>query len=116
MKQPSVIYQKEVGKIVSQIVSGYKPEKVILFGSLASGKINLNSDIDLLIIKETRDSYFDRVKKIASIIDTSFPTDIFVLTPQEFNKAVRDNRFFIVDEVLPKGRVVYEQAKIRRRH
>jgi len=32
-------YQKELNKLSKQIIENYKPEKIILFGSLANGKI-----------------------------------------------------------------------------
>jgi predicted nucleotidyltransferase len=39
--------------IVQKLITGYKPEKIILFGSPAYGAPREDSDIDLLIIKET---------------------------------------------------------------
>lgn len=35
----TIKYKKEVQKIIDQIVNGYEPEKVILFGSAVSGKL-----------------------------------------------------------------------------
>ena|GEM_PF-4722154 len=40
--------------IVGWIVSLVKPEKIILFGSRASGAARLDSDIDLLVIARLR--------------------------------------------------------------
>jgi predicted nucleotidyltransferase len=44
---------KEMQRIVTQISHKYSPEKIILFGSLASGRAADASDIDLLVIKKT---------------------------------------------------------------
>jgi predicted nucleotidyltransferase len=108
------LYEEETRKVVRNLVKGYKPQKIILFGSAASGRIRQGSDIDLLIIKETKERYFDRVKKVSSLIRTPYQTDVFVLTPQELENAVSQNRFFITEEVLPKGKVVYEEkSKVR---
>ena len=41
------------GDIVKKIVFGYSPQKIILFGSLAHGTPTKDSDVDLLIIKDT---------------------------------------------------------------
>jgi len=46
--------EKELHGIVATLVEKYKPEKIILFGSLATGKMHEWSDIDLLIIKLSR--------------------------------------------------------------
>jgi predicted nucleotidyltransferase len=39
--------------ILAKIVAGYSPQRVILFGSYAYGEPDEDSDIDLLIIKDT---------------------------------------------------------------
>ena len=54
----------EAKLITSKIVSGYNPEKVILFGSTARGTRNSESDIDLLIIKDTNKKRPFRVKEV----------------------------------------------------
>lgn len=98
-----------VSQIVEQI-KPYNPEKIILFGSYAHGKPSKDSDIDLLIIKNTKKKYLNRVREVALMLNSKFPTDIFVLTPKELKKAILENRFMIVDEILPKGKVLYEKA------
>ena len=42
-----------VQQIVARLIESYQPQRVILYGSLAYGEPNEDSDIDLLIIKET---------------------------------------------------------------
>ena len=42
-----------IDKAVKVILELYDPEEIILFGSYAKGDENLQSDIDLLIIKQT---------------------------------------------------------------
>jgi len=103
-------YKKELKKITDKIVKGYKPEKIVLFGSLANGNIRKNSDIDLLIVKDTKEKYWDRVKKVINkcLDDTWFSVDFFVVTPEELERARQENRFFITQEVFPKGKVIYE--------
>ena len=68
------------------------------------------SDIDLLIIKDTKKKYLDRVREVVQITDSKFPTYIFVLTPKELELAILENLFMIIDEILPKGKVLYEKA------
>ncbi len=40
-------------KIVANLKKNYRPEKIILFGSYGDGTFTKDSDIDLLIIKNT---------------------------------------------------------------
>jgi predicted nucleotidyltransferase len=48
---------KEMQRIVAQISHNYSPEKIILFGSLASGRVADARDIDLLVIKKPTRSH-----------------------------------------------------------
>jgi len=43
----------DLERLVDFVVSKYKPEKIILFGSYATKNGRKSFDIDLLIIKET---------------------------------------------------------------
>jgi len=106
--------ERDLAAIVQRLVRRYRPDKIILFGSAAAGTAVPDSDIDLLIIKQTDDGYFDRLGKVRRLLDTWQPLDIFVLTPLELEKVVTENRYFIVEEILKKGRVIYERQSLRR--
>ena len=93
-----------VKNIVDQL-KPYKPERIILFGSYAYGRPSKNSDIDLLVIKRTPDSFHDRQVKARMLLRTTNAIDIFVFTPEEFEKAKRNNPF--IKEVDQTGKVVY---------
>ncbi|HID94921.1 MAG TPA: nucleotidyltransferase domain-containing protein [Candidatus Latescibacteria bacterium] len=47
-----MIIQKEIEEIVKRIVTGYKPEKIVLFGSYAYGNPTEDSDLDLLVVSK----------------------------------------------------------------
>lgn len=98
--------QKEVKKIVDQIVKAYRPEKIILFGSFASGKPKENSDVDLVVIKKTKERFTARLLKIAGVIKSSLGADILVYTPKEWRDALEEENYFI-KEIAQKGKLVY---------
>ena len=89
-----------------KIRAGYDPEKIILFGSHARNTTRKSSDVDLLIIKQTKDRYFDRVKKVRRFVGPGLPADILVYTPEELEKA--KNSFFM-QEILEEGKILYEK-------
>ncbi len=96
--------QEDIKKIAEQIRRDYDPEKIILFGSFVWGEPNLDSDIDLFIIKET-----DNTRKTAMDIDGSifprkFPIDILVYDPKQVEK--RKSNFFIKN-ILDNGKILY---------
>ena len=96
--------------MVERIKNGYAPEKIILYGSFAYGHPDRNSDIDLLIIKDTSERPIDRrvrVRRIADIKDSSYPAfSPIVLTTRELNRRLQIGDQF-VEEIISKGKVLY---------
>lgn len=103
----------KVDKIVSLLAKQYQPEKVILFGSAATGLIHQDGDVDLVVIKKTDRRFYDRIGDVLHILWSGEETpkigvDVLVYTPKEFQEMSRQN-CFIRDEVLGKGRILYER-------
>ncbi len=102
--------EAELARILPIIISTYQPEKIILFGSLATGEVQEWSDIDLAIIKETDLNYFDRLFEFKKILRSKLATDVFIYNPKEFAERVEENHYFMIDEILGKGKVIYERS------
>ena len=100
------LFQKEIKKIVKQIKTKYQPEKIILYGSAAKGKVNKNSDIDLLIIKKTERRFVDRISDVLKLCDYDIPLEPIVNTPKEIEKRIKLGDFFVID-ILKKRKVLY---------
>jgi len=102
--------KKILSQIVEDIKTKYNPEKIILYGSFAYGVPDENSDIDLLIIKETSKRPLDRmalVHRIVDIRDSSYPAlSPIVLTPDEIKQRLEIGDQFI-EEILTKGEGLY---------
>lgn len=100
-----------IHQIVNRVVEAYHPQQIILFGSLAYGEPNEDSDIDLLIIKETTASPLERrlrVRRIASDPKRRIPFSPLVLTPTELEQRLAANDPFY-REILRTGRQFYER-------
>jgi len=98
-----------LNEIVEKIKRQYQPEKIILFGSHAYGDPSENSDVDLLIVKETKDRPIDRrlaVRRIVSDPRCHLPIEILVLTPSEISSRLEIGDQF-VKEILEKGEVLF---------
>jgi excisionase family DNA binding protein len=98
----------QLDALVATIVARYDPEKIMLFGSLAKGG-GRAGDVDLLIVKKTDKNYFERIREFANICPRDIPIDILIYTPAEL-VAEKDSNPFLRDEVMKKGKVVYERA------
>lgn len=106
--------EKVIQRMVEKLVGEYAPLKVILFGSHAYGSPDPDSDIDLLIIKETSDRFIDRWVTVGRIIDgthRSIPVEPLVLTPEELENRLAVGDQFI-REIIEKGRVLYGRRRI----
>lgn len=102
---------KSLRPAVQRIVQELKPEKVILFGSYAYGTPNPHSDVDLLVIMQTKASLKDRSWAVSRLLlPRPFPVDILVKTPKEVEKALETGDFFL-KEIMTRGKVLYDRSK-----
>jgi predicted nucleotidyltransferase len=95
--------------ILEKIVAGYDPQRVILFGSYAYGEPDEDSDIDLLIIKDTDEPPIERWTTVKRLVrDRNRRTSVspLVYTTQELERRLALQDFFI-QEVLEKGKTIW---------
>jgi predicted nucleotidyltransferase len=105
-----MIGKDKISEIVNKIASGYKPDKIILFGSYARGNPNEDSDLDLFVIKDSdlpRPLRTAQVRKL--IYGSMIPIDLIVYTPQEIEE-LKNNKYSFIFNVLNSGKTLYERA------
>jgi uncharacterized protein len=111
----SIIQPMDTENILSEITEVLKQfeiEKVILFGSYASGKQNSDSDIDLFVIKnipenETRDFRIKLKKALwIKLGKLSYLLDIIVDNEQRIRKRIEMGDLFY-KEIWTKGKTIY---------
>jgi predicted nucleotidyltransferase len=99
-----------VTEVINTIVNRYKPEKIFVFGSFARKELTKDSDLDLLIIKDTDESFYMRSRAIRSLFGRQpCPMDILVFTPEEFEKR-KNTLNNIVNIAVKTGELVYERS------
>ena len=101
--------KKVIQAILQKLTADYAPQKVILFGSHVYGFPGSDSDIDLLIVKETKERFIDRWVRVQHILTgthRSLPVETLVLTPEEIEKRLAIGDQFIA-EILEKGKILY---------
>ena len=101
-----------IDDVVRQIVDRFDPERIILFGSYATGHARAESDVDLLIVMETPLSEAEQAVRICQAIDYHFGLDLIVRSP-----ATLDRRLALGDPFLrgiaTNGKVLHERAHRR---
>lgn len=97
--------RKKLPEIVNALKKGYKPEKIILFGSLANKQGRAN-DIDLFLVKKTSLKRLgDRAEEARQYVPfKDVPVDLIVYTPAEVKK-YQDESIFLQE--VSKGKVLY---------
>ena len=98
---------KNLNAISKRLVKKYNPDRIILFGSRAKGNSDKGSDIDLVIVKETKEPPLDRHIEVETLLaDRAVPIDILVYTPDEIRHLYSIGSPF-VEELMEKGRLLY---------
>jgi predicted nucleotidyltransferase len=96
--------------IIDKIVAAIQPEKVILFGSYARGDTNQDSDLDLLIIKDSQQGNREIRREIDRLLTgRRFGIDIIVRKPDEVAENLRDGNPFYLYHIFKEGKILYER-------
>ena len=62
-----MITSEQINEVIEKIVINVNPEKIYLFGSYASGTPTIDSDLDLLVIKDTDAPIYKRNTEVKNI-------------------------------------------------
>jgi predicted nucleotidyltransferase len=103
------VTRRQIHAVVQKIVDEFNPEKIILFGSYAYGKPNIDSDVDMLVVMESDERPAPRTSRvIRAVHGKTFPMDLLVRTPAEIQHRLAIGDFFI-EEIVGMGKVLYER-------
>ena len=104
-----MITQQEIQAVVDTIVANHHPEKIVLFGSYAYGEPNENSDLDLLVVKDSDLSNHKLAVQIKRQINNfDFNMDIIVYKPNDVSEWITAPASFI-HQVYKYGKTLYEK-------
>ena len=108
-----MIGREQISEVIDLLVRRFSPEKIILFGSYASGTAREDSDVDLLVVAETDLPTHDRFPTIRRVL-AGFPAafDVFWKTPEEYRRwrNVVNHVVYFADRY---GKVAYERRDAR---
>lgn len=85
----------EIKIFVDKLKKNLPVKEVYLYGSFARGEINEGSDIDMLIIGDFTERFFDRIGKILDLTD--LPIEPLVYTVEEFENFKNSENPFIIE-------------------
>lgn len=91
---------RKVKEFAQKLRDLFPIKKIYLYGSLARGEVHEGSDIDLIIVGDFKERFFERIGKILDFTD--LPIKPLVYTPEEF-EAMRVSGNPFIEEVLRVG-------------
>jgi predicted nucleotidyltransferase len=87
------------------LLRSVRPQRVLLFGSHATGHATRDSDLDLCVVLDSDEDFFRRSVRVQAAIPRGpFPLDVVAYTPREM-EAGRDLPFFRA--ILERGVILY---------
>jgi predicted nucleotidyltransferase len=104
-----LIDNNTISNIVFRIASNILPDKIFLFGSYATGQATEDSDIDLLVVKDTSEPRHKRSIEIQRLLKGSkLPVDILVYTNDEFDRE-KTIKYSFVNSAIKGAKLLYER-------
>lgn len=90
-----------------RLAAEFHPERIVLFGSYASGTPTSDSDVDLLVVMPFEGRSVNQSVEMRVRLRPEFPVDLIVRTPQAVKQRLEMGDSFMRD-VLRDGKVLYE--------
>ncbi|MCL1979247.1 MAG: nucleotidyltransferase domain-containing protein [Methanomassiliicoccaceae archaeon] len=100
----------EAERVIELARTKIEPILIIVFGSVAKGTAGDDSDLDLILVKESEESRLIRSAKTrVALKDSRVPIDIIVFTLEEFKEELADE-YSLAYEAMATGRIVHGSA------
>lgn len=106
-----MIAESKINEIVTRIAENYNPEKIILFGSYAKGENTEDSDLDIILIKNTKLPKHKRGIEVRRLFfGLPVPMDFKIYTSQEFSQDINDQYSFLFS-AMNGSKIMYERKE-----
>ena len=99
---------KPAQRIINRIIRRYRPKRIIVFGSFGRGDIHQGSDLDLVIIKNTKQKFLKRMDRILDLCNGEIAVEPLIYSEAEFERMLEEGNDFL-ETVVSEGKVVYER-------
>ncbi len=110
-------HQKVIDALKEQLLAEFADEvhSIVLFGSVARGEANADSDVDVLIISDASRENKRRMHDISTHIDleTEVFTQLMFFSNRRLERAARMRSWFFTD-VMNEGVILYDDGTYRR--
>lgn len=106
-----MISMRSIREFSGRVAAEFSPERIVLFGSYASGNPTPDSDVDLLIVMPFEGRSVNKSVEMRIKLHPPFPVDLIVRTPEAVRQRLAMGDTFIRD-ILSDGKVLYESNHV----
>jgi len=103
-----MVNERSIADLTERIVWEFQPDKIILFGSYASGRPRPDSDVDLLVILPFEGKSFRKSLEILNRVAPEFPVDLLARRPADTAQRYAEGDP-LIREALDHGKLLYER-------
>jgi len=105
-----MVNARTIARAVEVLRKAARPERIILFGSHASGRATADSDVDFLVIeRRVRNVVAEMVRLRRLLSPLRIPVDVVVVSARQFAEW-SDTPGNVLHAAVVEGKVVYEAA------
>jgi predicted nucleotidyltransferase len=105
-----------LNEVVRRVLTVARPDRIILFGSAATGQMTEDSDLDLLVVEPEPANTRDRSIRIRRALgDVHYPVDVIVMSSERFREIVAFHCQQAVEKFL-KALLVRRQIEFPKTH
>ncbi len=101
-----IVALTDIQEFVADVAREFLPEKVILFGSYATGSAKAESDVDLLVVMREDVSGARVAADIIRRLKPTLPVELVVRSSRQIKERLALNDFFL-REIMAKGKELY---------
>ena len=102
--------ERFIGEIVKRILTVAKPDRVVLFGSAATGQANADSDIDLLVLESSpKNLRRESVAVRSALRGLGMAFDVIVMKTDRFEES-KDVIGGLAYPAHRQGKIIYADA------
>ena len=102
-----MVAMRQIRDLSRRIAREFRPRRIVLFGSYATGRPTTDSDVDLLVIMPHKCRAVEKSVEIRMKVRPRFPLDILVRSPKKVKERIAMGDTFMQD-IVEKGKVLYE--------
>jgi len=97
---------RDIEAFANRIAETYRPQRIVLFGSHATGSARPDSDVDLLIVMPDDGDPLSTAARICRQIPAEFPVDVIVRNPEDLQWRLSQRDWFLLN-IMKNGKVLH---------